>query len=303
MYLIEGTIADFEMALGRVNLLKNLKVGSTQQNLAAGIVGVVGGMPALAANVAMLESYEGDSAVYFGCRVGEQVVIGQFAGAELLNDGDEVKVVVEQQDDVLYAHAVQRPKDGLLWLPVGENMGIWAAFMSQMRFASWTFILIITFIFIVLVFLSAPIKAYYLFAAIGFLAAFPMGIWAFFDLRSLAEEAEKIFKVLGFPKASQLDMRDGSYAIHHGDYSGDAQSIYYYQCVLEAYRTGEKVRIDVPSRSDERIRKEVEYRKNNPNYQAELDEAKKYFKQEWKARRAAEKKAKGNAKNSNNGNT
>lgn len=285
-FVIEGRITDFQMRLGRVNLLKKLNVGSTKQNLAAGLAGAVGDNPALAANAALLESYDGENAAYFGCHLGEHLVIGQFSGAHLLKNRDHVKAVVSTQGNVLYAHAIVRPKDGLLWVPVGEDRGRWAVLRSQMRMAGWSFLGVMVIAIVTAVISSkGSIEGVMWIAIAGASLVVPMALWVYHDLKPLALEAEKIFKALDFPDPTNLDLRPGSYDIHHQNYDENEQSVYYYQAVLDAYRTGTKVKIDVPSIGEQR-------RRENQEAQPEVDRLMRKMREEDNAKKKRERDSK-----------
>ena len=118
---------------------------------------------------------------------------------------------------------------------------------------------------------------------------FPMGIWVYHDLKPLALEAEKLFRALGFPDPDKLDFRPGSYDSHHENYDGDEQSVYYYQAVLDAHRSGHKVHIDVISQGEIKRREDAAFLKDNPNYEAERDAYLKASHEKYLARKKEEK--------------
>jgi len=245
MFLIEGTISEFIAATRMVNLLEELKVGSSAQNVAAGIAGAVGGMAGLVSNAAMLEMYDGERVENFACYIDDKIVIGQFSGAFMLNDGDQVKAVVTKKDDVLYAHAILRPKDKLLWLPLEADSGYNVVFSRMMKLALGLTIFATVFFWIMLMIVSGGVAGFHIYIyALLFdtLLGFSLAAWVANDLKPLALRAEQIFTVLGFPDVETLNMRPACYALHH-DNVDNAESVYHYQWVLDAHARGEKLRL------------------------------------------------------------
>lgn len=252
MFLIEGTISGLTGSAGTVNLLKELKASSSAQNVAAGVVGALGNVAGLVSNAALLESYEGENVQNFACRLGDYIVTGQFSGAYLLHNGDEVKAVVTQRGEALYAHAVLRPKDELLWLPPQADSGRKVVFWRQMKFVSFLYAILMAIVVVILASDVNLLKKSAPYFILPSLLIFLVAAWTAHDLKSLSLKAERIFTVLGFPDVKNLSMRDASYAFHHDLYDENAKSVFYYQSALDAHRTGQKVRINVPSQSIER---------------------------------------------------
>lgn len=127
-FVIEGTLSRLTGSRGTINLLKELKANSTSQNLAAGVVGAVSGAANLIANASLLEMYEGELVDNFAGKIGEHVIVGQLSGLHLIDNGDYLKAVVSRRripkkGEVLYVHALLRPKDELLWLPHEADRG------------------------------------------------------------------------------------------------------------------------------------------------------------------------------------
>ena len=84
--------------------------------------------------------YEGELVDNFACKIGDHVVVGQLSGMHLVENGDTFKAVVSRRHipkkgEVLYAHALLRPKDELLWLPYATNKGRRVEFKNQMKMA------------------------------------------------------------------------------------------------------------------------------------------------------------------------
>lgn len=247
MFLLEGTLTDITISQDTINLLKQLKVNSTTQNVVTGIVGAVAGAPALAANAAFLENYTGETVENIACQIAGQPVIGQFSGANLLKEGDQVKAVVAQEGEVLLAHAILRPQDQLLWLPLETNKGSQAELKKQLKSLLKPFgvVSLIALILMTLISSGKPFPVMFYFLLVNLILFMVVGFWSTHDRSPLTARAEQIFNALGFPDVENLDMTDGSYADHH---QVCAFSVYYYQCVLDAHREGREVVIGVPPR-------------------------------------------------------
>ena len=246
MFLLEGTLTDISIGEDSVNLLEQLKVNSTGQNIVTGLVGALAGNPALIANAAFLESYSGESIEKLICKIDEKIAIGQFSGATLLKVGDKVKAVVSRKGDIHLVHAIQRPQDQLLWLPFETNKGGHAELKKQIKAVMKPFSLFSVIFFIALLF-AVPEKlvmGFSFFLVVGAPIFLMVGFWSAHDRQPLTTRAEQIFTTLGFPDVENLDMTDGSYADHH---QVCAFSVYYYQCVLDAHREGREVVIDTSS--------------------------------------------------------
>ena len=284
LFVIEGTLSRLTGERGTRNLLKELTTHSQAQNLAAGVVGAVAGASSLIANAAILEMYEGELVDNFAGKIGEHIIVGQLPGMHLVYNGEHLKAVVSRRiipkkGEVLWVHALLRPQDELLWLPGETDRGRNVVFKSQMKMALWgggfsgVFIAVTTssisfynsgtidFNFVLLSLIPLP------------LLLFPMALWVYHDFKPLALHAERIFTALGFPDAQNLDMRGNSYAVHHRTFEESELNIYFYQAVLDAHRTGQKVKINVPSIGKERKERLAEARQRIAKEQEQADAA------------------------------
>lgn len=148
-FILSGNISTLYVADGALNLLKGIQ----SKMLASGMAAAVSGMASSVATATMVEMYGGENVQHFGCHVGNRMVIGTFQEIGF-NEGDEVKVVataIDQQTS--FAHAVVRPSDGLLWMPLAITKGRWklvqwlckaglvvlavAALMAEIAHAMW----------------------------------------------------------------------------------------------------------------------------------------------------------------------
>lgn len=305
LFIIEGSLSRLTSKRGTVNLLNELKANSTSQNIAAGVVGAVGGAANLVANASILNMYEGELVDNFACKIGDHVVIGKLSGIHLIKNGDHLKAVVSRRHvpkkgEVLYAHALLRPQDELLWLPGESDRGSRVVFKGQMMMAFFLGSAVSIFFAIVAFFHADDLVGTLLWAIAPPLLLLPLAAWVYRDLKPMALYAERIFTVLGFPDVKNLDMRDGMYAAYHRTHEESELCTYYYQAVLDARRTGTKAEthIKVPSLGDEENKLYAEgfARETEEKGQAEAKEAAKK-QRKLERQRQREEKAHDKSKN------
>ena len=121
MFLLRGKVETLYVTDGTVNLLK----GMQGKMLASGMAAAIEGMYGSVANSAMIGMYDGEYVQHFGCYIGDQMVIGTFENIGF-EEGDEIQIVATQLDEkAVFAHAVVRTRDGLLWMPYSMSKGRW----------------------------------------------------------------------------------------------------------------------------------------------------------------------------------
>lgn len=146
---------------------------------------------------------------HFGCYVGEQMVIGTFESIAF-KEGDEVKAVATHLDDnVVFAHALVRPSDGLLWMPFSISKGRWK--IAQWIAVASLFVALLGILLFGIFHLINPVKGGYLSFLVE-LSPYFIGVslsicggvhWSSLDD---ARYAERILKSIGFknPKIVNL---------------------------------------------------------------------------------------------------
>ena len=217
-FTVEGKLTEFHMAATKVNLLDEIESSLAEKNLAGGVAALINGMPGALANAAMLSFYDGEDMYNFAGMVNGKVVCGVFRDADKIKDGDIVKLVVTQRNDVLYVHSLLRVDDSLLLMPLNTYCGKRAFFWSCMKFARnmILFMWIMAFAaFFSYVDISVEKKEYLIVACgIIFLAPlvfwFPFEYWSFRTMRDYSICATEIFAAHGFPRPSDFDMRMGA---------------------------------------------------------------------------------------------
>lgn len=206
MFVVKGAVTTLQVADGKVNLLQ----GMQNKIAATGLAASLGGMSGVLVNSAMVALYDGEDVEHFGCFIGQKMVVGTFERVSF-KEGDEVRVVATLvEKDVLFAHAVVRPKDGLLWMPYAINQGrrgaaLWYAKLSGgLALFGWLALMILQWIH------PSSRNSFIAEAAItaGSLIGVS-GLIGYFSYRSSiagALYAERIMKVLGFKQPWRVDL-------------------------------------------------------------------------------------------------
>jgi hypothetical protein len=196
LFLVQGTLSQVQHAHTVVNLLAKFEKHSQTKNLATGLAGAVGDMYGVLANSAMLALYDGEDMVNFAGLLDGQVVCGSFAKGDTFKDGDTLKIVASKRGDVLYAHAVMREDDKMLFMPLTVVCGVNAHFRHCMKVA-WRFC-IAGWIFFAIVSLAmdAPKVMYLLYLIAMPAIMYPMEYWTYTSTRELGDYGSAIFKVL-----------------------------------------------------------------------------------------------------------
>ncbi len=210
LYLIEGTVSSLRVGASTLNLLAPKQ---NMGNAAAGIVGAATDQFGTATNAAMVANYGGEDVDTFACYVGDHLIQGTFSRV-FFNDGDYVKAVVakqESQTEALYAYAVLRPSDGLLWMPYNTGRGIWAEFKNNMKWMFWLGLIsyIGLYVFDLLSEEKMTQKDFFFFL-LGIPFLFLMGLWGFKDSLPEGRLSTAVFRTLGFPNPKSLNLKGSS---------------------------------------------------------------------------------------------
>ena len=209
LFLIEGKVSVLKMGASTLNLLAPKQ---NMGNVAAGIAGAATDQFGTAVNAAMVANYGGEDVDTFACYVGDHLIQGTFSRV-FFNDGDYVKAVVakqESQAEALYAYAVLRPSDGLLWMPYNTGRGIWAEFKNNMKWMFWGSFLIVLTIGIISLIYSLDIRFFFLFLIFIPPFFFLMGLWGFKDSLPEGRLSTAVFRTLGFSNPKSLNLKGSS---------------------------------------------------------------------------------------------
>ena len=244
LFQIEGTLSEVQHARTTVNLLAQIEKHVTAMSLASGLAAAAGGMHGMLANSAMIALYDGEDTFNFAGLLGTQVVCGTFEGADTFRDGDHIKAVVSKRGEVLYAHAVMRENDKMLFMPLTTLAGKSAHFRYCMRSAwracifAWVFLGLAVGYFLTdgsrTLSLEAIIFVISFFFIVPPLLTFSMELWTYRSTRYLGERASALFKVLGFPKPDHLDLTDFIHVYMPGDTYG-ARRAFNYEKALQQH--------------------------------------------------------------------
>lgn len=213
-FVIGGPISQLQLCGDVLNLLAPYQ---ERGSLASGLAGAASGQHGTAANAVLVASYEGEEVDRFACYIGDHLVEGVFSRV-MLENGDQVKAVVEKQKDrpgVLYAHAVLRPRDGLLAMPYNTGRGTWAELRKNFRWGAW---LALGSVLVMSIFnlLEGWNWAFFLFLVAGTLPLMVvMALWAWLA-ESEGDISTAIFKALEFPKPESLNLMPSAICPNEG---------------------------------------------------------------------------------------
>ena len=217
-FVVEGLLTCVHWELGRDNLSAKIDKHYKRQSVAASVGGAAGDMFGQATSAAAIAMYDGEDTQNFACMVGEQVVWGDFAGAELLPEGEEVKAVVVRQGAALCALSIMAPSRGLLWIK--HPWGVKAEALANLRLA------IFGFVFGLLCWaggywLLGLTESFWGHMASGALAAFlicsAVALWANSDMKTLAIPSTEMFRLLGFACPDRVRLNGYMYFFFHQD--------------------------------------------------------------------------------------
>jgi hypothetical protein len=209
--LIEGAIRHFYSAKSDENVLPvierlNAKEPSRRKVYAAALERYAG-------HDIVVSAGEFDES--FVCVVGDSIICGAFGGARMLGDRDKVRIVASPMSSgQFYAVAVERARDGLIWLPTftwcGANAEAkWAARINwQLPF--WTVLWCVAIVLLVTGFTTPNPWPHRLTWLLGGLFVLKAGT-AVLDLPVVhpppqGHDGSKIFWMLSYPDPDDLDL-------------------------------------------------------------------------------------------------
>ena len=209
LFVVEGTLTNLHFERGSANLLAKVDQHYKHQAVITATGAVVGELFGQVANAAMLAMYDGEETQNFVCLIGDQVVCGQFAGAQHFKEGNAVKAVVSKSKSgsVLYMHAALEETRGLIWTPhpCGTQAEIW----SNIKLGLFGYISAMLFLGVVVFFLCADtfefLKVISWLGAAAACLVFVVVIWSIRDMRSISYPCNEYFGLLGFESPDRVD--------------------------------------------------------------------------------------------------
>lgn len=247
-FLLEGRISDFRWAASREDLLQSVREKSQLKTHGPLLVAAATDSFAGLANTSMLVMYDGEDTQVFACKLGEQAAFGQFEGAKLLRNGDQVQAIVSKRDDLLQVHAIMRRADELLWLPGGVYCGDAAARKAAVRSSIVATIVSSALIAIVALGFAALDERVKLWHALVVALAAPFGVAAITLLaewapgrvgKEFGEMGSVIFRMFGFPDPDNLDMQLASLQFQTDQ--RQVGKVYMYRLALDAQASGQEI--------------------------------------------------------------
>ncbi|WKZ87112.1 hypothetical protein N5B55_20325 [Ralstonia pickettii] len=239
--LISGMVRGLTIHDGEQAFLSEAQQGSGAA-VAAGLA--TAGLAGAAAGAGLAATSTGDAVQFFTCQLGERTVAGGFSKVTFKN-GDEVSFVVARQPRAPdRALAAIRPRDHTLWMSLHCSRGV----RAHRRFAYGVFLRLVVGlpVFFCASYLASSLFSFGpkidagtfhivlpMFSTFGVVAAIYYGLRFYFQWRPVAQQAERIFAVLGYPNPSRVDLpRDHKrYSKARGikwPYLSDGPWIYHY---------------------------------------------------------------------------
>jgi hypothetical protein len=215
MFLVEGFLSELHVESGTENLLTRIDKHYRGKAVLTAAGAAVGDLFGQAATAASLVMYDGEDTQNFACLIGDEVMCGQFGGAEWLKVGSRIKAVVSRRKAVLYAHALMDEKQGLLW--VGHAWGSKAEARANWKIAWWAYL----FQLVGMTLLGASILGlsdkFYLLVRVSFfgMAALCFGIafWTTRTMRGLSDPSTEVFRLLGFANPESVNLNNHQIAL------------------------------------------------------------------------------------------
>jgi hypothetical protein len=209
--LIEGAISHFCFADGGENVAQMLErvraegIASTSKFAAA--------IKRFEGHDIVVRAAEGEEA--FACVVGTHIVVGAFCGAYMLDDRDKVRIVARRMaDGRFHAIAVERARDGLLWMPQytwsGAHAQVTQASKIDGQLSFWAAMVVLTLGLILFGFLVDSPWPHRAVWVMGWIILMKMGT-SVFDVAvehpaPEHHEGSRIFRMLSYPDPDNLDM-------------------------------------------------------------------------------------------------
>ncbi len=221
LYLVEGTLAELQIARTTVNLLEKLEGNLQAKGVASGAVAVLSGMHDLVVNSAAVALYDGEDTYNFAGLLDKEVICGSFQHTDKIQDGDRVMAVVSKRGEVLFTHAIMNAETKEFYMPMNVFSSSDGLLRHCMRVAMWmtvfAWILIFGIIFIQEGFgVLVREPGFLLIFLIGVpIFAFSFEYWTYISMRgNNSEQGDSyggaIFKVFGFPKPNKIDLMGDS---------------------------------------------------------------------------------------------
>jgi hypothetical protein len=206
--LIEGSITDINVEMGRENLLQKIDKRYRGKAVVAGAGAAAGDMFGQVAAAASVAMYEGEDTQNFMCLIDGQVVCGQFGGAQWLREGSRVKAVVTQEEGVLVARGILDEQQGLLW--VGHPWGSKAEVIANWKIAFWGYLFGLFGVVIMILTMGIGDKNSWDVVIVGLvimaLIMVVMALWTGRDMKGLSDPSTQVFKLFGFDDPASVNL-------------------------------------------------------------------------------------------------
>lgn len=208
LYLIKGTLTELHYDLSKENLLERVQSHYKSQAIASSLGGAISDLFGQAASGAALAMYDGEDTQCFACLIDDQVVCGDFGGAELLKNGEYINAIVSKEHGVLYAHALMSPGRQLIWIK--HPWGNIAEIVANLKIAGWSFLFICLLLSIFAWAFNSSADEWLdtiklaIFGGGGLVSI--LALWSIKDMRNISEPSTEFFHLLGFSKPGHINL-------------------------------------------------------------------------------------------------
>lgn len=207
-YLIKGILSELHYDLSKENLLERVQSHYKSQAIASSLGGAIADLFGQAASGAALAMYDGEDTQCFACLVDDQVVCGDFGGAELLKNGEYISAIVSKKHGVLYAHALMSPDRQLIWIK--HPWGSIAEIFANLKIAGWSFLFICLLLSaFAWAFNSSPdewLETIKLAILGGGGLVSILAFWSIKDMMNLSSPSTDFFHLLGFARPGHINL-------------------------------------------------------------------------------------------------
>ncbi len=206
--LLEGNLTELHYDLSKEILINRIQSHHLSRAISSSLGGAIADLSGQAASGAALAMYDGEDTQCFACLVDDQVVCGDFGGAELLKSGEYIKAVVSQEHGFLYVHALMSPGRQLIWIK--HPWGIIAEIFANLKIAGWSFLLICLLLSaFAWAFNSSPdewLETIKLAILGGGGLVSILAFWSIKDMTNLSSPSTDIFRLLGFARPGHINL-------------------------------------------------------------------------------------------------
>jgi hypothetical protein len=182
----------------------------------------------------ILNAADGDYRQNFVCLLDDQLITGNFFGAQWLKEGNHIKAAVSKKDKDLYVHGIIDKEEGLLWCVDPRGARVCFAHNLEDNINYLKFMIY----FYLLAFIILLIIDDYNYSLISFYGMFVLGnlilfaffhAWTYYSYKEIETISTRIFKLFELKDPSNINL--SGYCLYFTHVCGD----YYKNNKLKTY--------------------------------------------------------------------